>query len=314
MAFVEQTKAGITVPPKSAEEVAQIKNPFPMDAPDEKIMPFEISISRPKPLTDTEFSVPEGFDRKKPDVKYGEIKTISYYSTTTENNRNATLILPPSFDGTKKFPVLYLLHGIGGNEREWLGGNPNEVINNLVAEGKTKEMIVVIPNIRARHRNAEDTADFSAGRFREFDNFLYDLRDNLMPYIEKNYPVLPGRDNRAVAGLSMGGRSALQVGIHLSDYFAFIGAFTPAPGVLPSSRGDGLFTKETFTLPKEYRRNTLIMITKGSTDGVVRDNPPDYSTALKENEIEHLYTVTEGGHDFGVWKHNLYNFVRRIFR
>ena len=121
----------------------------------------------------------------------------------------------------------------------------------------------------------------------------------------------------------MGGRSALHVGINLIDLFAYIGAFTPAPGVLPGPRGEGLFTKETLTLPREYsgnrgnRRNTnntLIMITKGSTDGVVGNNPTDYSNALKENNIEHLYTITEGGHDFNVWKVDLYNFARRIFQ
>ena len=326
--YIEQTKAGITVPPKTAEEVAQIKNPY-ADRPSEvgilgkKTYMFEATPSKPKSLGDDDFSTPAGFDTRKPGMKYGEIKTITYFSTTTENDRRATIILPPNFDESKKYPVLYLLHGIGGNEREWLGGNPNEVINNLVTEGKTKEMLVVIPNIRARHKDAGETEGFSPARFREFDNFLNDMRDDLMPYIEKNYPVLSGRDNRAVAGLSMGGRSALHVGINFIDLFAYIGAFTPAPGVLPGPRGEGLFTKETLTLPREYsgnkenRRNTintLIMITKGSTDGVVGNNPTDYSNALKENEIEHIYTITEGGHDFNVWKVDLYNFAKRIFQ
>ena len=326
MAYVPQTKEGVTVPPKTPEEVAQIRNPFPMDAPDEKIWLFDAAISSRKSLADNDFTVPEGFDRRKPDVKYGEVKTITYHSTTTEGNRNATIILPPNFDENKKYPVLYLLHGIGGDEREWLGGNPNEIINNLVAEEKTKEMIVVIPNIRARHSGVAEqaTGARSPERFREFDNFLHDLRDDLMPHIEKHYPILTNRDSRAVAGLSMGGRSALHVGFRLADAFGYIGAFTPAPGILPSpGRGEGLFTQETFTLPREYRtrrerntsvNNTLIMITKGSTDGVVGSNPENYSVALNANEIEHIYYVTEGGHDFGVWKHNLYNFVRRIFR
>ena len=329
MPYIQQTRAGITVPPKTPEEVAQINNPY-ADRPFEvgvlgqKTYMFEATVSRPKSLGDDDFSTPTGFDTKKPGVEYGEIKTITYFSTTTESNRNATIILPPKFDENKKYPVLYLLHGIGGNEREWLGGNPNEIINNLVAEGKTKEMIVVIPNLRARHRSVERAPEMmSVETFREFDNFLNDMRDDLMPYIEQNYPVLSGRDNRAIAGLSMGGRSALHVGINLIDLFAYIGAFTPAVGVLPYTREAGLFTKETLTLPREYsgnrenRRNTintLIIITKGSTDGVVGNNPAEYSNVLKENEIEHIYTVTDGGHDFNVWKNNLYNFARRIFR
>ncbi|MCD8262432.1 MAG: hypothetical protein LUD15_13940 [Bacteroides sp.] len=162
------------------------------------------------------------------------------------------------------------MHGIGGDEYEWLGGNPVEVIGNLVAAGKAQEMIVVIPNIRARHKDIETPPEFfSVDHFREFDNFLSDLCDNLMPYIESTYPVLPGRDNRAVAGLSMGGRSALHVGINLIDKFAWIGVLTPAVGLLPYSTEEGLFTTETFTLPDKYKENTLIMIQKGSRDGVV---------------------------------------------
>lgn len=266
-------------------------------------------------LSDKDFTTPKGFDEKKPDVQYGEVKNIRYYSTTTENERDATIILPPNFDENKKYPVLYLLHGLGGNEREWLGGNPNEVIFNLVAKGKSKEMIVVIPNIRARHKSVtKEPGFFSVEHFQEFDRFLDDLRDDLMPYIEKNYPVLPGRDNRAVAGLSMGGRSALHVGIKLIDEFAYIGALTPAVGVLPYNVEKGLFTKESLTLPDKYKKSTLIMIVKGEQDGVVGDWPKSYSDALKNNDVEHIYYAIEGGHDFGVWKNGLYNFARRLFQ
>ena len=311
MVFVQQTKDGTTVPPKSVEEVAKIKNPFEADASNEKIWYDDAAAS--KSTEDADFAVPDGFDLKKPEVEYGEIKTITYHSSTAQLDRNATIILPPNYDANKKYPVLYLLHGIGGNEREWLGGKPVEVIGNLVAQGKAKEMLVVIPNIRVQLQNApREQGGFP--RSEDFDRFLDELRNDLRPYIEDNYGILPGRDNHAVAGLSMGGRSALHVGLNLIDDFAYIGAFTPAPGVLPGGRGPGLFTKETFTVPEQYRENTLIMITKGSTDGVVRDVPEQCANTLKENGIEHIYTVTEGGHDFNVWKANLYQFVIRIFQ
>lgn len=271
--------------------------------------------SAPKSFIDNDYTTPAEFDSRKEGVQYGTMKEVSYYSTTTENDRNAKVILPSGYDKSKKYPVLYLLHGIGGDENEWLGGNPNEVVSNLVAEGKAKEMIVVIPNIRARHKDVVEAPDFfSLEHFREFDNFLNDLRDNLMPYIDANYSTLPGRDNRAVAGLSMGGRSALHVGINLINDFAYIGGLTPAVGILPYHTEQGLFTKETLTLPDAYKKNTLIMIEKGSTDGVVGSCPEEYSQALKENGVEHIFYVTEGGHDFVVWKNGLYNFARRIFQ
>lgn len=271
--------------------------------------------SKEKSFIDNNYETPIGFDQKKPNVVYGEVKDISYYSKTTNNNRLAKVILPPNYDKAKKYPVLFLLHGIGGDENEWFGGSPNEVVNNLVSEGKSKEMLIVIPNIRARHDSVKVVPEFfSVQHFQEFDNFLNDLKNDLLPYIEKNYPVLSGRDNRAVAGLSMGGRSALHVGVNLINDFAYIGALTPAVGILPYNMEKGLFTKETLTLPSKYKSTTLIMIVKGSDDGVVNEWPETYSNTLNNNGVKHIYYITPGGHDFNVWKNGLYNFTRRIFQ
>lgn len=279
------------------------------------ILLFGGGTSKAKSFIDSDYQTPKGFDQRKSDVAYGEIKDISYFSKTTNSNRPAKVILPPNFDANKQYPTLYLLHGIGGNENEWFGGNPNEVISNLLAEGKCKEMIIIIPNIRARHDSVKVAPDFySVQHFNEFNNFLYDLQNDLMPYIEKNYPVLKGRQNRAVAGLSMGGRAALHIGINMIDDFAYIGAFTPAVGVLPYDMENGLFSNQTLTLPDKYKPSTLVMIVKGSNDGVVHEWPDTYSAVLHNNGVEHIYYVAQGGHDFNVWKNSLYNFARRIFQ
>lgn len=268
-----------------------------------------------KSFIDEDYTVPQGFDSRKENVTYGEIKDIVYYSTTTENNRKAKVILPPHYNSNKEYPVLYLFHGIGGDENEWFGGNPNEVVNNLVSQGKSKEMIIVIPNIRARHDSIKKAPEFfSVEHFREFDNFLNDMRNDLKPYIEENYPVRKGRDNHAVAGLSMGGRAALHIGINMIDDFAYIGALTPAVGVLPYNVEKGLFNSESLTLPDKYKENTLIMIEKGNKDGVVGNWPEEYSKVLRNNGVKHIYYVTDGGHDFTVWKNGLYNFTRRLFQ
>lgn len=268
-----------------------------------------------KSFIDEDYTVPPGFDSRKENVTYGTIQDIEYYSTTTSNNRKAKVIFPPYYDSNKKYPVLYLFHGIGGSENEWLGGNPNEIVNNLVAEGKAKEMIIVIPNIRARHDSIKKEPEFfSVEHFREFDNFLNDMRNDLKPFIEENYPVRKGRDNQAVAGLSMGGRAALHVGINMIEDFAYIGALTPAVGVLPYDLENGLFKNEDLTLPDKYKKNTLILIEKGNKDGVVGDWPDEYSKVLWTNGVNHVYYVTDGGHDFNVWKNGLYNFVRRVFQ
>ena len=119
------------------------------------------------------FAVPEGFDRMKEGVTYGKIAEISYDSKTTGTTRKANIILPPEFDENKRYPVLYLLHGIGGDHNEWLGAEPVYVLSNLVAEGKAEEMIVVIPNVRARANDAGNPQDiYTPEHYKAFDNFI----------------------------------------------------------------------------------------------------------------------------------------------
>lgn len=263
------------------------------------------------------FAVPEGFDAVKEGVIYGKLMEISYDSKTTGTIRKANIILPPKYDENKKYPVLYLLHGIGGDHNEWLGAEPVNLLSNLVAEGKAKEMIVVIPNVRARANDAGNPQDiYTLEHYKAFDNFINDLRDDLMPYIEVNYPVLKGKENTAIAGLSMGGRETLFIGLSMPDTFGYIGAFTPAPGLLPYTNfgvsEEGLFSKETLRLPTGS--DNFVMINAGLSDGIVSIWPETYHKTLEENGVENTFYVTDGGHDFTVWKNGLYNFAKEIFK
>ncbi len=263
------------------------------------------------------YVVPEGFDAVKEDVTYGEIVEITYDSQTTGTTRKANVILPPNYDETKKYPILYLLHGIGGDHNEWKGGEPVNVISNLIAAEKAPEMIAVMPNVRARANDIGNPQDiYTLEHYKAFDNFINDLRDDLMPYMEANYPILTGKENTAIAGLSMGGRETLYIGFSMPETFGYIGAFCPAPGLLAYSNfgvsEDGLFTKETFTLPAG--NDNFVMIVKGASDNIVSIWPEVYHKTLDENGVKNTFYITEGGHDFGVWKHGLYHFVKSIFR
>lgn len=263
------------------------------------------------------FAVPEGFDTLKNGVTYGKIAEISYDSKTTGTTRKANIIFPPNYDAGKKYPVLYLLHGIGGDHNEWLGAEPVYVLSNLAAEGEAESMITVIPNVRARANDAGNPQDiYTLGHYKAFDNFINDLKDDLMPYIEAYYPVLTGKKNTAIAGLSMGGRETLYIGCTMPDTFGYIGAFTPAPGLLPyinfGVSEDGLFTTETLTLPKGS--DNFVMINAGISDGIVGIWPETYNKTLEENGVDTIFYVTDGGHDFVVWKNGLYNFAKRVFK
>lgn len=267
-----------------------------------------------KPIT---YDVPSGFDEKQDGVAYGKAVRESYFSDTTGKYRKVNIILPPDYTEEKEYPVLYLLHGIGGDENEWLDGNPAYVVGNLVAEGLAKDMIIVIPNCRARANDAA-TTEFSLEHYKAFDNFINDLRDNLMPYMEDNYSIATGRKNTAIAGLSMGGRESLNIGLHMPETFGYIAAFSPGFGVFAYEangvKEDGLFTEETFRLAEEYKDHTLLMLNNGISEGGENALGGQCHKVFEKNEIPHLFYVTEGGHDFKVWKHGLYNFALQIFQ
>ncbi len=256
---------------------------------------------------------PAGFDAKKEDVSYGKTLLRTYPSSTTGRSRKVMILLPPDYSEDKTYPVLYLLHGIGGDENEWAGGRPTYVLGNLLAAGEAREMIVVMPNIRARANDRVNAADmYSPEHFAAFDNFINDLTNDLMPYMAANFPIAPGRENTAIAGLSMGGREALYIGLTLPETFGYVGAFCPAPGVLPYNAEAGLFETADFKAAEDLE--TYILINAGQTDGVVGSWPQTYSDILTENGAAHDFYVTTGGHDFTVWKHGLYNFCRNIFQ
>ena len=263
------------------------------------------------------YDIPEGFDRMLDGVKYAKISEIYYPSTTVGKTRKANVIVPADYSEDKEYPVLYLLHGIGGDHKEWLGGAPIQIVTNMVQEGLAPEMIVVLPNVRARENDAANPSDiYTLEHYKAFDNFINELRDDLMPYIEENYSVKTGKENTAIAGLSMGGREALYIGFSMPETFGYIGGFEPAPGLLKYTNfgvtEDGLFSPESFILPEES--DNFVMIVKGKQDGVVGNFPVEYHETLENNEVEHVYYEIDGGHDFTVWKHGLYNFLRGAFK
>ncbi len=260
---------------------------------------------------------PQGFDEKQDGVKYGTVEKIQYFSSVTGKNRNANIILPPDYSEENSYPVLYLFHGIGGNENEWLEGKPNEIVSNLIADGLAKEMIMVIPNIRAGANDSYPSNPFSLEHYAMFDNFINDLRECLMPYMEDNYSIALGRENTAICGLSMGGRESLYIGFNMLPTIGYIAALSPGYGVFAYEANGvaekGLFTEETFTIPENYRNNTFIMIVNGISEGGENALGGTCSRVLTDNGVNHWFYTTPGAHDFVTWKNGLYNFAKCIF-
>lgn len=250
---------------------------------------------------------PKSFDQPTAGIATGSLDSISYPSKTVGAVRKALVYKPPGFSKKKKYPVLYLLHGIGGDEKEWLrGGPPQVILDNLYAAGKLKPMLVVMPNGRAMQDDRAIGNIYGPDKVAAFANFEQDLLTDLIPYIEKQYPVLTNRENRALAGLSMGGGQSLNFGLGHLDKFAWVGGFSSAPNTkLPEQ-----LVPDPALAKKQLK---LLWISCGDADGLlpVSQRTHDY---LYQHGVPHVYYLEAGGHDFKVWKNGLYMFSQFLFK
>jgi enterochelin esterase-like enzyme len=202
----------------------------------------------------------------------------------------------PIFPEDENYPVLYLLHGIGGDETEWQRfATPNILLDNLLAEGKVVPMILVMPNGRAQKNDrAEGDVFRTAPAFAAFEQ---DLLKDVIPAIESRYSVRADREHRAIAGLSMGGGQSLNFGLAHLDTFAWIGAFSPAPNTKPA--------KELVPDPADVKAKlALLWLSCGKKDGLIRISQGVHA-CLRDKNIPHVWHVDDNAHDPAHWKNGL---------
>lgn len=249
-----------------------------------------------------------GFDVLRDSIAHGNIDTITYKSKTVDTLRRALIYTPPGYSKKNKYPVLYLLHGIGGDEKEWLndGGRPQMILDNLYAEGKIQPMIVVLPNGRAIKDDRRGGNIMAPDKVQGFATFEKDLLNDLIPFIEKKYPVFTDRQHRAIAGLSMGGGQSLNFGLGNLDKFAWIGGFSSAPNTKTP--------QELVPNPEAAREKIkLLFISCGASDGLISFSKRTHDY-LQQNNVPHIYFIEPGVHDFKVWKDGLFMFSQLIFK
>lgn len=252
-------------------------------------------------------AAPDGFDKATAGIKQGTITEVEYESKTVGTKRKATIYLPPEYDASKQYPVLYLLHGIGGDHKEWMQGVPNVIMDNLYAQQKAVPMIIVMPNGRALADDSATGNIYGPDKVKGFEIFERDLIDDLIPFIEKTYSVYADREHRALAGLSMGGGQSLNFGLGNMDVFAWVGGFSSAPN---TRMPEQLFPD----VEKTKAQNKLLWMVCGNEDGLMFNSARTKAFADKNGIPCTLIEYPGGKHDFVVWKYGLYNFSQLIFK
>ncbi|MDR0573412.1 MAG: hypothetical protein LBG96_05185 [Tannerella sp.] len=273
-----------------------------------KIIPFFILLLSGLCIGQTVLPVSDCYGMEKPSVAKGRIDTISYPSETVGTIRHALVYTPPCYTGNEKYPVLYLLHGIGGDEYEWMhGGNPHVILDSLYAENKLTPMVVVMPNGRAMKDDRAQGNMMTPEKVQAFAVFEQDLLNDLIPFIEKKYSVMADREHRAIAGLSMGGGQSLNFGLGNPDKFAWTGGFSSAPNTKTP--------EELIPDPETVKMQMkLLYIACGDKDGLIHFSKRlhDY---LEMNAVPHVYQIIpQGKHDFEVWKQCFRQFVPLLFK
>ncbi|TWT78340.1 Endo-1,4-beta-xylanase Z precursor [Posidoniimonas polymericola] len=248
---------------------------------------------------------PRDFMVARDDIPHGKLEMIEYDSEAVGAKRKMNVYTPPGYSADQRYPVLYLLHGIGGDETEWQRfAQPNVILDNLIANGKAEPMLVVMPNGRAQKNDrAEGNVFASAPAFAKFEA---DLLGDVIPTIESRYSVVSDREQRALAGLSMGGGQSLNFGLGNLETFAWVGGFSSAPNTKPPA--------ELVPDPAAAREKLeLLWLSCGAKDGLIRVSRAVHRR-LNEQNVPHIWHVDSHGHDPQHWSKSLYWFSQQIFR
>jgi enterochelin esterase-like enzyme len=246
-------------------------------------------------------------------IPHGEIHHHFYKSAVAGDDRDFYVYTPPGYDSTAKktYPVLYLLHGYSDDASGWTAvGRANVILDNLIAQGKAKPMIVVMPLGYGTMELIElgwGAWSHTDVRDRNFANFRAALLTEVMPQVEGEYRVTKDRNARAIAGLSMGGSESLLTGLNNLDKFAWVGAFSS--GGIPDE-----FQKDFPSLDANANRQLrLLWIACGTEDGLITINR-NLREWLKTKGVKVTEIETPGMHTWMVWRRNLSEFAPLLFR
>ena len=253
-------------------------------------------------------NAPQGFDVRREGVSRGRVDRVEYDSTVTGNKRPAMVYMPPGYSARQRYPVLYLLHGLGANEATWTDDlAADQILDNLIADKKALPMIVVMPNGRASN---EPVADPRVPRveMQAHAAFEKELIADLIPFIESHYSADRSRERRALAGLSLGGWQSLSFGLGNLNTFAWVAGFSSALQASPPAQlvRDPIAVRD---------RLKLLWVSCGDQDTGSFSMSEGLHSYLAERNVPHVWHIdVGGGHTVPVWKNDLYHLATLLFR
>lgn len=254
-----------------------------------------------------EISGPEGrFQTYRHDVPHGVVSKVDYWSKNLGQKRTAYVYTPPGYmNGAERYPVLYLVHGAGDSADSWTSvGRANYILDNLLADGKAKPMIIVMPFGHTTGSDGQDMLDNAA--------FGDDLLGDLIPYIDASFRTRPDREHRAMAGLSMGGAHTIRFGLTRPDTFDYIGIFSMGLGMGGPEDIARYENANEAALRQGARDFDLVYYAMGTDDFLYGTVAPTRAV-MEKYGIEHVYNESEGGHTWINWRRYLADFLPRLF-
>ena len=269
------------------------------------------------------YDIPDSYFEKKDDVDYGTVqKDVTYYSTTAGDNKQCNILLPAGYDEKQTYPVMYIFHGFGGSHNNQIDTDSYVTLlyGNMLNDGSTVPMILVNVDMYTDKQADKESKTDEELRY-IYDKAIDDVAVDLMPFIEKNYPVKTGRENTAVAGMSEGGAKSLCTGFKWLDKFGYIAGFAPDTNVIAIGENymDSFWTvpyfPDGFPQPTADTTPYYLYMTVGSEDPWNIEGTLYYRDVLNKMGVKNLTDLVDGyGHDYKFWRQCFCNYLTKIFK
>jgi len=248
-------------------------------------------------------------------VPHGTVKALPYKSKSLGTDRKVMVYTPPDYEkSTARYPTLYLLHGAGSDETSWTQrGQAHVILDNLIADGKLKPMVVVMPFGFAAARAPGAARGDAAENKMQREGFTKDFLADVIPTIESAFRVYPDRDHRAIAGLSLGGAQALALGLSHTELFSRVAAFSPAMGAANNPTTGGVDFEMVLSDAAKINSQVKFLWVSCGTEDTLFDSVRQFSNQLSQHKVEHIWRVTGGAHTYPVWQRNLNDVAPMLF-